>query len=102
MVKIQAVFEEIGEFLVNHGLDSTLGLQVINHDVTHDLVELETDDGETLTFRREDIGNEQDWRVTNWLVCVRDEIIELKGNEQHASKPGGPHMKFVDGKIVQA
>lgn len=99
-VDLSVFFKDVAEFLISQNLHTILGLQVIDHEIQHDLVELETVDGETLTFRREDIGNDEDWRVTNWVVCRKDGVIILKGNESHASKPGGQHKKFVDGKVV--
>ena len=53
-------------------------------------------------LRKEDATNAYIYRVTGWsLVQSEDGTVSMKGNETHASKLGGPHQLFTDGKLLK-
>ena len=98
---ISDLFGQVGTYLVDRKLHGTLGLTIMDHESQRNLVELETDDGGTVTFDLDDVSDEQDLQITNWKVHGGDGTIFLKGNESHAFKKGDTeHQKFKDGRII--
>lgn len=56
----------------------------------------------TIMLKEEDATNAHIYRVTGWsFVQSADGTVSMKGNETHASKPGGPHRIFTDGKLLK-
>ena len=100
-------YKDIVDLINEEKLHKLLGLQLIDQTDRNDveLVELENAAGGTVTFYRQDIDSngidrEVCLRTTTWVAKEELGVVTLKGNESHASKPGGPHKKFVDGKIM--
>jgi len=56
----------------------------------------------TVMLKEEDAANAHIYMVTGWsLVQSEDGTVSMKGNTTHASKPGGPHQLFTDGKLLK-
>lgn len=97
-------FHEFTEFLKSNKLEGVVGLEVLEDRLNsqYQMLEFVLADQGTTMLRKEDATNAHIYRVTGWsLVQSEDGTVSMKGNETHASKPGGPHQLFTDGKRLK-
>lgn len=97
-------FEDFADYLVEHGLDQVLALEVLDDQARpeHDMLEVVIDGHGTVMMKKEDTHQVVVRRVTAWAHCRgEDGASSLKGNEGHSSPPGGQHVIFTDGRLLR-
>ena len=99
-----AFFHEFIKYLLSHKLEGILGLQILEYglDTQSQMREFVFAEQGTVMLREEDATNAYISRVTGWSgERSADGTVSMKGIETHASKPGGPHQRFSDGKLLK-
>lgn len=99
-----AFFDEFTNYLTSNKLGGILGLQVLENglDSQSQMLEFVLADQGTIMLKEDDATGACIYRTTGWsFVRSADGTVSMKGNETHASKPGGPHKRFTDGKLLK-
>lgn len=98
-----AFFHEFVEYLISNELAGVLGLEVLEDEMSSQNQSLEfvlADQG-TVMLKQDYVTNAYISRITGWsFTRSADGTVSVKGHETHASKPGGPHQIFTDGKLL--
>jgi hypothetical protein len=96
---VNAFLTETREFLVERGLETLIGIQVLNADKGKKLREfVHADNYGAIMLDAADTNITEIYRVTGWSIQTGHAGAELKGNESHAATTKGTHQVFIDGK----
>lgn len=98
-----AFFHEFIDYIESNQLGGIIGLEVLEDGLCSQiqLLEFVLADQGTVMLKQEDVTDARISRITGWSFARgADGIVSTKGNTAHASKAGGPHQIFTDGKLV--
>jgi len=94
-----AFLAEVQGFLVERGLETLVGIQVLNGDKGRQLREFVlAENYGAIMLDAADANITEVYCITGWSTQTEHESVELKGNESHAATTKGTHQVFVDGK----
>lgn len=99
-----AFFHEFTDYLISNKLGGILGLEVLGDawGSNPQMLEFVLGDQGTIMLKEEDTAHSHVYRVTGWSFARgEDGTASMKGNQTHASKPGGLHVLFTDGKLLK-
>ena len=94
-------FQDLVQYLSSNNLAHLLGLEVLDDTSIppQQMVEFVLSENGTVMVNAKDAKCFEITRVTGWSFAQdTDGTISCKGTVTHASKPGGPHKNFTDGK----
>lgn len=90
-------FAEVFNYLLEHNLTDTFGLQALHHGRSSPMIELVLGHTGTVMLDETQAQYGKIYRTTGWCVDHECETGNLKDGEKHAQTTKGTHRVFVDG-----